>query len=1025
MNPSFRHLLPASALLAALATLPSTLAQSTDDDRQSFDLSPFEVKADQDRGYVATATLAGSRLNTALSDTPASISVMTKEFLNDIAATSIGDAVSYGLNTGNDIGGGNANVGASTGNGLVDNEFNIQIRGYRRAVATRDYFPTLLASDMFNVERVEVARGPNSLIFGVGGPGGIVNTSFKSALLDQSLNEISLRVGSWGLVRGSVDLNRPLVEGTLAARVNLLHQDADGWKDFARDDQTRGAIALVYQPADSTRIRFNLETGTMDQNRVRPWDAVDQVSEWEAQGEFFVDFGTPEAPWTANDTRYSQTRQSNGGPSNGLTPNIPPGLTGERRTAHIQQQSLYMTDGPLAGKYLWVGTRPDGARYYRSSYNNGVTGFNTPTFMDDESRFPRRGNPVGPGAVQSTDYDTFQLSLDQRIGQNLNLNLTAQTTGIDRRSNSVMGFNQIVYQIDVTSNLPTFTPDGNYNATVGGPTTTGQGFGALNFAQMVPNPHVGSNIVAYAPNYSLIEQSQDDARLSANYRWATDNFGEHNFLAFAQTSRTGRESERFRETNVAPNRPVTTTWFNDLNYTGRVAHVDFFADDLAQRGVPDPFKNSIPDSVMHGRPQFSFSSGWIRDTLAKSRTEIDSQAFAVQSYLFERSLVATAGVRRDKVEIRNWGNQRDSLGEAIGLVDPTAPQTEKGDTYSVGAVYHIPQVKWLSLFANKSTNFQPQGGAQRFEDADLRPNLEIGALKGAGQDFGVKLRLAQDRLFVNLARYEVSQSNASTSFDGNVTNYINAIWTTIQNDGPNTVQTDQANPNGHRVGGNETRDQDSKGWELELTANPTDSWRLTFNASRSSNATAGLATNIQAYIDKHASTWEQWRSTPYDTGRSPGFLGSNTVGDLIDGLDRIVAVIKAGEGLTEVNIRPWNANLFTAYSFKDGSLGGLTLGGGLNYRGDQILGIAPASLANPQARVFKGGDYFLANAMLAYSFQLGQSADVRLQLNVENLLQNDDMQVLASQYNPATDSIIPFNHYLDPRSYSLSATFSF
>ena len=52
-------------------------------------LSPFEVNATSDVGYLAQNTLAGSRLNTALKDTAAAISVLTPEFLSDLAATNV------------------------------------------------------------------------------------------------------------------------------------------------------------------------------------------------------------------------------------------------------------------------------------------------------------------------------------------------------------------------------------------------------------------------------------------------------------------------------------------------------------------------------------------------------------------------------------------------------------------------------------------------------------------------------------------------------------------------------------------------------------------------------------------------------------------------------------------------------------------------------------------------------------------------------------------------------------------------
>ena len=62
-------------------------------------LTPFSVTADADTGYIARDSLAGSRLNTALKDTPASLSVLTKEFLEDIGATTLEEAMAWSTNS--------------------------------------------------------------------------------------------------------------------------------------------------------------------------------------------------------------------------------------------------------------------------------------------------------------------------------------------------------------------------------------------------------------------------------------------------------------------------------------------------------------------------------------------------------------------------------------------------------------------------------------------------------------------------------------------------------------------------------------------------------------------------------------------------------------------------------------------------------------------------------------------------------------------------------------------------------------
>src|SRR5688572_23239225 len=88
----------ACLLLPALLPAQVTPAAPPATAEEAVTLSPFEVRTDKDTGYTATSTLAGSRLNTALRDTPASISVFTKEFLDDIGAINVVEALDYALN---------------------------------------------------------------------------------------------------------------------------------------------------------------------------------------------------------------------------------------------------------------------------------------------------------------------------------------------------------------------------------------------------------------------------------------------------------------------------------------------------------------------------------------------------------------------------------------------------------------------------------------------------------------------------------------------------------------------------------------------------------------------------------------------------------------------------------------------------------------------------------------------------------------------------------------------------------------
>ena len=171
-------------------------------------LSPFTIGATRDVGYIATSTLAGTRIRTDLKDLGSAISVVTKEFLRDTAATNAGTLLSYTTNT--EVGGyqGNFSGAVAGGTGRIEQtsertnpQFNQRVRGLGRADLTRGYFLTDIAFDSYNTDQVTVSRGPNSILFGIGSPGGVINNSIKLPIHHTSFTEVSARFDSYGRAR--------------------------------------------------------------------------------------------------------------------------------------------------------------------------------------------------------------------------------------------------------------------------------------------------------------------------------------------------------------------------------------------------------------------------------------------------------------------------------------------------------------------------------------------------------------------------------------------------------------------------------------------------------------------------------------------------------------------------------------------------------------------------------------------------------------------------------------------------------
>jgi len=149
-----------------------------------------------------------------------------------------------------------------TGNFLVANDVNIQIRGFVEAAVGRNYFTWRLSSDVFNVERIDFSRGPNSVLFGVGAPGGIVNTTTKRArLTGKSTDQVQLRVGSWDEHRATLDVSRSAGK-KFAVRANVRWQDRESWREFGYPQTPGGPPAALPAEVGNAPDQVSIATVT-------------------------------------------------------------------------------------------------------------------------------------------------------------------------------------------------------------------------------------------------------------------------------------------------------------------------------------------------------------------------------------------------------------------------------------------------------------------------------------------------------------------------------------------------------------------------------------------------------------------------------------------------------------------------------------------------------------------------------------------------------------------------------------------
>ena len=283
-----------SALLALSLPLPAQEAPAADssieDAEEIIQLSPFEVTAEDSDGYSASTTLAGTRVRTDLRDIAASISVVTAEFLEDTGSHNNQGLLVY--TTGTEVGGlfGNfsgvsAGQGPSESKNLVEPSSNTRVRGLSSADNTRDYFQSDVPWDSYNVERVDLQRGPNSILFGVGSPSGIINNTTTPAIFKDT-GKIQFEIDQESSLRSMFNVNQELIDNTLAVRVAGVVNNRKFQQKPAFEDTERFYAAVRYDARvfgdnhGSLTVRANFEAGEVDANRPRQLPPVDQITPW-------------------------------------------------------------------------------------------------------------------------------------------------------------------------------------------------------------------------------------------------------------------------------------------------------------------------------------------------------------------------------------------------------------------------------------------------------------------------------------------------------------------------------------------------------------------------------------------------------------------------------------------------------------------------------------------------------------------------------------------------------------------------
>lgn len=227
-------------IVSVAAAFSATLAASLHAQQPTVEQQLPEVKVQSSReaaGYNTPTATSATKIEAPLRDIPQTVNVVPAELLRDQGARSMQDALKNA-----------PGIGLSHGDGQRD---QVTIRGFS---AIADQFidglrdDALYFRDLSNIERIEVIKGPASVLYGRGSSGGLINRITKKPGSD--LAEITGRLGSWSEKRGEFDLARTFRDGAAALRVTGAVERADSYRSqqFLDREALAPSVALTLTP---------------------------------------------------------------------------------------------------------------------------------------------------------------------------------------------------------------------------------------------------------------------------------------------------------------------------------------------------------------------------------------------------------------------------------------------------------------------------------------------------------------------------------------------------------------------------------------------------------------------------------------------------------------------------------------------------------------------------------------------------------------------------------------------------------
>ena len=253
-------LLPVASLLLSFQNLPAQEGSQTE---AVFELSPFIVETDEQDGYLATNSNSGTRLSQAIKDLPIPVEIITGEFIDDIGALDVKEALQFTAGLETEI------TSQQVGENLA-NPNAFRLRGFVSEAVMRSGFRVIGATDSVNIAQVDVVRGPNALLYGIGNFGGVVNY-ITSRPTNEFRSKAGVVVGSWDFLRVSAQARGPVGDRN-GYSIGAFSQSGNSW--IQHQETKKQGISFLWEYRPTAKTTLTLEADYIYQRNQFPEDPL-------------------------------------------------------------------------------------------------------------------------------------------------------------------------------------------------------------------------------------------------------------------------------------------------------------------------------------------------------------------------------------------------------------------------------------------------------------------------------------------------------------------------------------------------------------------------------------------------------------------------------------------------------------------------------------------------------------------------------------------------------------------------------